>query len=207
MAYDNVAVYAPSEKIAHQITEAVVKSQKETARVWLGYKPKLHPCFVNVRIAKKPWAWTSYQRFGVVIDAEGTAEEIFSTIIPHEVAHTVIAEHFAFNPPQWLDEGIAVSHETKNRFQGKCGNIPFSHFFDIKGYPRDWEFYYGQCYSVTTHLVQRYGRDVTFEFARQGNSRGFSYSHSCRKYFDTSLQELEREWRVWQSAREPYEKG
>ncbi len=198
-----ITVDAPSRELSVRVAEVVKQCQSETARAWLGFVPLPRPCFVSVKIAEKPWGWTSYGKFGTtVIDAAGTEEELFSVTLPHEVAHSVIDAHIDFDVPQWLHEGVAISQEKNrpSRFKGKCGNMPFGRFFSLEEYPPDWEPYYGQCHSVTAHLVSEYGRDATFAFARQGiTHRG--YPAACLNVFGITLKELERDWKRTASNR------
>jgi hypothetical protein len=200
------AVVAPSKDMAKRVTEEANKYQAATERVWTGQSPPPHPCIISIKITNKPWGWTTYPEFGglgiLVIDAEGTEEEIFDVILPHEVAHTVIASYFGFDIPRWLDEGVATSMEKKSlsRLDGKWGNTPLSDFFPIYDYPKDWKPFYGQCHSVTKYLVETYGRDATYRFASQGIGRT-GYARASHINFHISLKGLDREWRIWHAKR------
>lgn len=206
MIFGNIIVNAPSDELASQVAYTVRRSHTNVSRVWLGNVPRLYPYIINVGVSREAKAWIRHSRYGNVIKAEGPTDELIHSIIPHEVAHAAIATQFNFKTPKWFGEGVAVSQERDglSRLRGECSKRPFMNLFTLDEYPKDWRPYYGQCFSVTNYLVERFGRFSTLEFVRQGISRGVGYTASCRDVFQTTLEELYYGWREWHNGRKRF---
>ena len=68
------------------------------------------------RFASAPAARTSFvfdqgQVFGWTMTIQGSLERILDSVLPHEVTHTVFADHFRRPLPRWADEGACTTVE------------------------------------------------------------------------------------------------
>src|SRR5262249_29161234 len=116
----NFAVTAPSRRVARQVAEAAEQHRKDVALLWLDRElPRWpQPCRVKVKLTLgSPASATSFQfadgRMMKVQDMllEGPLSRIVDNRLPHEVTHTVFADHFRRPVPRWADEGAAVLSE------------------------------------------------------------------------------------------------
>ena len=111
----NFTVRAKSAEVARQVGEAAERYRKKFALLWLGKEmPKWgQPCSLRVTVTTKGSGGATEFTFdrGSILSQnmhiEGPLERLLSSVLPHEVAHTVFAYHFRQPLPRWADEGGA----------------------------------------------------------------------------------------------------
>ena len=112
----NFFVNAPTLEVARQVAEAAEKHRDELGLAWLGQKmpPWPNPCPLSVHLTMEPPCGATSFQFGegrVVsqkMEIRGPLDRLFASVLPHEIAHTVLAHHFGKPVPRWADEGAAV---------------------------------------------------------------------------------------------------
>src|SRR5213076_2444154 len=93
--------------------------------------PCSEPCPLHVKVTfgGAGGATTFNFDFGHVwrtMQIEGSLDRLLSSVLPHEVTHTVFAHHFRCPVPRWADEGGAVLSEDdveRNRHDQLCRQI------------------------------------------------------------------------------------
>lgn len=138
--------------------------------------------------------------------------EMFSEILPHEIAHLVLwdlLEERAVNAPIWFEEGVAQLAEQGKRQVvqemmlpvAAAGNhIPFNVFKDLKiaELTDDVQvsLFYAQSLSVVIFLIEKYGQDAFYRLSkelRDGRSFEEALARSYGGIF-SSMEELENRW-------------
>jgi hypothetical protein len=138
------------------------------------------------------------------MNIEGSLERLVNSVLPHEVTHTVFANHFRCPVPRWADEGGAVLSEDepeRNRHDMLCRQIlntpgramPLRRLFGLKEYPNDVMALYAQGYSVSNFLVSNGGRPNFLNFVAHGMQNGWD-SAAMSFYHYRSVEELEQAW-------------
>jgi hypothetical protein len=151
------------------------------------------------------------------IDAEGgrvlgrhiylhsATAEMLRCILPHEVTHSVIADHFGRRIPRWADEGMAVLTEPRDRITGHLRLLPRwrdeglvvspRQLFDMGDYPppHAWGSFYAQSVSLVQFLSQEKGPQTFAHFLRDGLKDG--YAPALERYYGWDFGELDRRWR------------
>ncbi|MDB5387958.1 MAG: hypothetical protein JWM11_3604, partial [Planctomycetaceae bacterium] len=153
----NFVVTAPTPEMAKQIAKEAELFRYKLALEWLG-KPLPNwkaPCTVNVKVGQigAGGATTFIFNAGGVSDfkmnIQGPLERILDSVLPHEINHTIFAEHFRRPMPRWADEGAAtfVEDESERRRQmllamdvlKTARRIPLRNLLSIMDYPRDMQ--------------------------------------------------------------------
>jgi len=94
---------------------------------------------------------------------QGSKEKLCSSVIPHEVMHTISASTFRKPLPRWIDEGVSSTiedseetskyHRNEIEFLKTGRGIPFSVMMNMKDYPEDVMPLYTQGESATYYLI------------------------------------------------------
>jgi hypothetical protein len=124
-------------------------------------------------------------------------------VIPHEVTHTVLADHFRGPLPRWADEGMSVlseSDEEQARYMrltwetlNAGAGLQLKVLFAARDYPRNVMGFFAQSYSVTKFLVDRKDRPTFVKFVADGMKAGWEPAAKTHYGF-ASLNELEGAW-------------
>jgi hypothetical protein len=219
----NFAVEAPTERIACLVAAAAERERKARAVAWLGKElpPWPERCPIKVRITKRPPGGASTFTFdrGKVLSremhVEGPLEAVLSGVLPHEVTHTIFADHFGTPVPRWADEGGALLSEDdreRKRWTLLASEIlgeprraiPLHRLLPMKGYPNDVITLYAQGYSLTAFLVARKDRKTFLAFLKDGMKGDWDKAvHTHYGFRD--VKELEREWTAKAGVRPPRE--
>lgn len=220
----NFVVEAPTPELAKKFGEMAEFYRKEKALEWLGKEMpawgKKCPLQVQVTMGAAGGATTftfgseggrsvvSSQR----MEIRGEAKQLLNSVLPHEVTHTVLAQHFGRPVPRWADEGGSVlsendeerfSHDVRCRELLNAGRgIRLRVLFRMTEYPRDMIVLYAQGYSVSAYLVEkggggREGRGKLLAFLAGGMNGNTpeSWNDSARKVFGyESVDALEESW-------------
>ena len=213
----NFVVTAPTPEIARQIVQQAEIFRHKLAVEWLG-KPLptwRYPCTVNVTVGQigAGGATTFVFRGDTVGDfkmnIQGPLDRILDSVLPHEINHTIFAEHFRRPMPRWADEGAAtfVEDESERRRQMLLAmqvlktnrRIPLRSLLGIMDYPKDMQdvlHLYAEGYVLVELLIQSGGRGKFLNFLKSANTDGWDralYDH----YGHRGVDFLEKDWNQW----------
>ena len=175
----NFAVTAPTAELAKKFGDQAEYYRREKAVEWLGREmpPWSRKCPLRVDITMDSAGGATTFTFGsdggrsVVtsqsMEIKGNVKQLLNSVLPHEITHTVLAQHFGRPVPRWADEGGSVlsendeerySHDVRCRelLNGGRG-IQLRVLFKMTEYPKDMIVLYAQGYSITAYLVERGG--------------------------------------------------
>jgi hypothetical protein len=139
------------------------------------------------------------------IDLDCDNPDLLPAVLPHEVTHIVLWSWFGQKGlPQWVNEGIAVLTEPRDRIERHLRNLPrhrnqgelfaLEKLMNSREYP-DRHFlgaFYAQSVSLVDFLARTKGPETFARFVREGTRWGFD--SASKRYYGWSLDELEREW-------------
>jgi RNA polymerase sigma factor (sigma-70 family) len=216
----NFEVTAPTGRVARLIAEAAERHRKEQAVLWLGEELPAwgKRCPIKIQITPEGCGGAttfSYGPGGVEsrnMRLEGSLERVLCAALPHEVTHTVLADHFAAPLPRWADEGAALMSEDEEERQRhnrlfrdtiiKEGRlIPLSRLLKITEYPDDVMALYAEGHSLAQFLVQRRDRKTFLAFVKQGVKGDWDVAAKERYGFD-DVKALEQAW-LEEARKEP----
>jgi hypothetical protein len=216
---ENFIVTAPTQELAEKFGQYAEHYRKEKAIDWLGHEMPRWPdkCPLKVQITVGRTGGATTFTFGVdsnrrpsVLSQEmkifGEVKQLITSVLPHEVTHTVLAHHFGQAVPRWADEGGSVlSENDEERFthdvrcreilnQGR--GIPLRHLFRMTEYPSDMIVVYAQGYSVCQFLIDQEGGKKKFlEFVGAGMRSGNrNWEEAVQMYGYASPDELQEAW-------------
>jgi RNA polymerase sigma factor (sigma-70 family) len=203
----NFRVTAPSQRIARLIADAAERARKETAIAWLGKElpARTSSCRIRVTLGTESGGATTFNfdtgKVMADMQVQGTLDRLLADVIPHEVTHVVMADHFGKPLPRWADEGIALlseSEEEQNRHTRLCaesadaGNLVHLKVLWVAlEYPKEVAAFYAESYWLTKTLVARRDRATFVNFVRLGMST--DWAAAAKDVYRASLDDLERE--------------
>ena len=138
--------------------------------------------------------------------------EIFSSILPHEIAHLILWDLLATTAvkiPVWYEEGVAQLEEQDKKQQVKealrpvivAGKyIPFNVFNTVTPSElKDKEqvsLYYAQSLSVVVFLIEKYGQDAFYRLSKELRDGHPFEAALVRAYSGifSSMTDLEHRW-------------
>lgn len=181
----NFTVTAADPDVARQVGDQAEACRKRHSIAWLGTDlPKWSaPCPVTVRVGQignggaTNFDFAQGQVIGWSMTVQGTREKIISTVIPHEVLHTILACHFRRGIPRWADEGAATYEEDADEKRrqkalaaevvGTQEQIPIRQLLNLQEYPQDPRkvlVLYAQGFYITEYLIDQKGRHTFVKF-------------------------------------------
>jgi hypothetical protein len=218
----NFVVEAPTQAIAERAGQWAEYYRKQKAQEWLGREmaPWPQPCPLRLTVTMNGSGGATSFIFdqGRILERnmhiEGSLDRLIASVLPHEVTHTVFAEHFRQPVPRWADEGGSVLSEDdleRRRHDQLVRDILRSGrqmrlrtLFNLKDYPRDVMVLYAEGYSVTSYLVGLKGRGAFLGFVAHG-MRG-DWDGAARAYYGfNGVEQLEGAW--LQHLRNPQPQG
>lgn len=139
---------------------------------------------------------------------EGRDEVIVDDVIPHEVAHTVLASIVRRPIPRWLDEGIATlfEGESSHRRVRETAMYYLNHparawkRLDASEYPSDgesWAALYSTGYTTVEWMMARGGKDQLLSFVKDKRPP----SEKFHDYYGLTPRQAEQKWRSWMHGR------
>ncbi len=208
----NFVVYAPTPQIAQQVGQYAELYRREKAREWLGEEmpPWSQPCPLYVKVTMDgPTGATTFTFgpgtvLGMKMEIQGPLDRLLSSVLPHEITHTVLAHYFRCPVPRWADEGGSVlseddlERERHDRLTRQILNqgrqIPLRRLLSLKEYPRgEVHCLYAQGYSVTDYLVKRGNRQTFLQFIAYAMHHG--WDRAVQAYYGhRNIEELEGAW-------------
>jgi hypothetical protein len=215
----NFTVSAPTQELAQKFADAAEHFRVEKAREWLGRELPAwpRPCPLVVRVvmgdAGGATTFTFEQDQGGrsyvasrKMEIKGRLDQLLDSVLPHEITHTIFADHFGRPVPRWADEGGSVISENDEERQNhdiKCRQllnagraISLRVLFAMKEYPDDMIVTYAEGYSVSQYLIDQGGRKKFLDFVGLGMQRGNrNWEEAVREsYGFNSVNELEEKW-------------
>jgi hypothetical protein len=205
-------VEAPSAEMADRVARAAERLLTDLSRQWLGRElPEWsEPCPIIVTLGSEASRGsTSF----IFVDGriswqemrlEGSLDRILGGVLPHEMGHVVLTQHFRRPFPRWADEGGATLGEgevERARYREQMRQllttpercIPLRDLFTLNRYPRDAFAFYQAGSSVSSYLVALGGRRKFLEFlavAMDGD-----WDAAVRRFYDfDTVEDLERSW-------------
>jgi hypothetical protein len=136
------------------------------------------------------------------MEMEGELERLLADVIPHEVTHCVLADHFRCPLPRWADEGISLMSESEEersrhlkvaRDTANAGKfIQIRALFASREYPKEVMGFFAQSYWVTKFLVEKKDRATFVTFVTDGMK---DWQIAAEKHYGfASLNDLETEF-------------
>jgi hypothetical protein len=173
---DNFSVDAPTAKLAKEFGDMAEFYRREKALAWTGQEMPQWPrrCPLEVKITPGSAGGATTFTFGsdggrsvvtsIRMEIRGEVRQLLNSVLPHEVTHTVLANHFGRPVPRWADEGGSVlsenedewfTHDIHCRELLNAGRgIRCRVLFQMADYPRDMIVLYAQGYSLSHYLVR-----------------------------------------------------
>jgi hypothetical protein len=207
----NFVVIAANPQVCQKVAEMAEKYRREKAIQWLGKEmPQWsEPCPLHVTVAMDgPRGETEFTfAFGRVnsqrMKIHGPLDRLLYSVLPHEITHTVFANHFKTPVPRWADEGGSVLSEDdleRDRHDklvrsilNKGQQIPMRTLLSLKEYPPQVMCLYAQGFSISDYLVKRSNRQHFLNFVGDGMQHG--WDAASKSYFGhNSVEELEQAW-------------
>jgi hypothetical protein len=216
VATRNFSVQGAQTELALAVAEHAERLRTSLAREWFGHPlPDWEsPCLIEVQALELPMRGTTtftFQRGQVCgwrMTLRGPPRTLLETLLPHEVAHVVLASHFRRAVPRWADEGLATQVEDPaelSRLRRMLDQslsagalMPLDQLLSVREYPDDPQalrVLYLQASSLTEFLLQagipRFLRFVDAAMQDQ-LAEGLTREYGLR-----DVAELERLWRAW----------
>jgi hypothetical protein len=215
----NFTVSAPTQELAEKFADAAEYFRVEKAREWLGRElptwPQRCPLVVRVNMGEAGGATTfTFNEDGSGrsfvgsrrMEIKGSVTQMLNSVLPHEITHTVFADHFGRPVPRWADEGGSVlsendeeriSHDIKARqLLNSNRAMKLRYLFALKDYPDDMIVVYAEGFSISQYLIDLGGRKKFLEFIGTGmqkNNR--NWEEAVREtYGVASIDALEQNW-------------
>jgi hypothetical protein len=143
------------------------------------------------------------------IDLHCDENSILAAVLPHETTHVVLAGNFGTQPvPRWVDEGIAVLTEPREKIDRHLRNLPRHHqenqlftlrsLIQMNDYPEPQRIgpFYAQSVSVVEFLAHEKDPQTFTQFVREGLRAG--YENALVRYYGLrTFEELEQRWRSY----------
>jgi hypothetical protein len=207
----NFLVEAATPEMAKHIGDWAEYYRKQKALEWLGQEmpPWGQPCPLQVKVSYNgsggatTFGFDQGSILSMKMEIEGTPERLTYSVLPHEVTHTVFANHFRCPVPRWADEGGSVlsedepernRHDTLVRQVLNSGrSIRLRTLLSLTQYPRDVMVLYAEGYSVTSFLVGKSSRPEFLNFVADGMRQGWDQALQAH-YRYRNVEELEQAW-------------
>jgi hypothetical protein len=210
----NFVVTAASDAVARVVAAAAEDARTQFADQWLGEELPAWDKPVQITVVEREHGGdgsVTYDRFrggvdNVRIVVRGPLDRIVEYLLPHEIAHVVLACSLQHPLPRWIDEGVALLSESQSQRTRQHKTVvqmltsetlmPLHEIFKIEEYPQDHRklvCFYASSYSLTEYLVAQGGRQRLLQFARDGGRIG--WEASLVRHYGGNLDELESAWR------------
>jgi len=142
--------------------------------------------------------------YGWVMHVQGSQKEIKNSVIPHEVAHTILASIRRKKTARWLDEGLASLFEDMSQIKPlrqsalKFYRHQYSVFrqLDNVHYPDDSvcvRALYATGFSFVEWLLVQKGKDVLWKFAVDKRKP----TEKFKSFYGVSLLDAQQDWEKW----------
>jgi RNA polymerase sigma factor (sigma-70 family) len=210
---DNFEVSAPSRRVAQIIADAAERSRKSEATRWLGKELPRWATRCKVHVKTGEDVIGSATAFGTEdgkvtsrdMNLQGPLDKLLASSIPHEITHTIFADHIGSLSPRWADEGAALmaeEDEEQSRHDAvlqqilgeKGGFIPLTELLPLADYPKNVMALYAEGFSLTRFLVERKDRKTFLDFVKHAMTNK-SWDEAAGKYYDfENVDKLQEAW-------------
>lgn len=209
----NFRVEAPTVEVAREIGEAAEQHRREQATLWLEKELPTwsQPCAIQVTITPSGGTGVcnfNFDRGQVVrqsITLRGCIERLRTAVLPHEVTHLILANHFGRSVARWADEGAASLAEPTPELAGRdqlfrdiAANpgrlMSLRRMLALMSYPEDLTAHYVSSYSLTKFLVKSGERAKFLAFVSAGMERNDWDAAVKAHYGYASVEQLEADW-------------
>jgi hypothetical protein len=219
--------HATTEAQAARAARLAEAARTALANKWFGSVPPkwaprcdiyLHPTVVGyTRAAKVATSHPGHSSIGMDpktgeiasrrIDLRLDDVNLWTSTLPHEVTHVVLAGHFGKNQhlPRWADEGLAVLSEARARPALYTQMLPDARreaqlfrvevLIKLDDYPdaKKVPLFYAQSISLVDFLVKKAGPVTFTKFIREGLASG--YEPAMKKHYGyATFAEMEQDW-------------
>ncbi|MDR2761937.1 MAG: hypothetical protein LBB88_05000 [Planctomycetaceae bacterium] len=215
---------AQTPEQARKFCNAAEKYRHELAILWLGKElpnwSEKYPITTRVGNNLGAGGATTFVFHENYVHGEmniqGSEQRIIDSVLPHEISHTIFANHFQTPVPRWLDEGAATCvehHSEKENYRNmiryflqkdvqKC--LPFNRMVALKEYPDDVMPFYAQGYSVSEYLITIGGYKLLIKFAETAIQTN-DWNYALQKHYGIpNLGELQKNyWLEWVAIGSP----
>lgn len=143
------------------------------------------------------------RRIDLLIDDQGELKAL-----PHELTHVVVADYFGVKqPPPWLDEGIAILADTREKqllHERDCREaiaagtaLSLDELLQLQQLtsPEQFAAFYGQSATLVQMLVEQQRPATLIKFALESTETSFEIALS-RHYNIDNTRELEKRWKT-----------
>lgn len=209
----NFVVTGTTVRTAIRLAERAEKCRTELAKQWLGKElpdwPT--PCRLEVCLNQSRLSGLSTFDFNapaaawapVRVCLAGDLDGIMANCLPHEITHTILADHFRRPVPRWADEGTSIldeSEQVRQRFDRMTREFGvrwqlyrLDHLFAMRDYPPRVDVLYAQGFSVARFLVNRKDRPTFLAFLRGGMDGDWAAA-AKRDYGFDSIEQMQETW-------------
>lgn len=218
-----------SREVAIAILEEAETRRRDLALEWFGreFPDWPRPCPISVKgLTSSGGGATSLGFDGTGpagMSLDGRPDKLVADVVPHEVFHTLHADHYRQPLPRWLEEGMATlveSEEAQSRQRAfliaevlkKGRGIPFATMVKHNGsvvasspdptqmYGPDVLAFYAQAFSACDYLLQLGDRENLVAFAGDYAKRGGA---AFDRYGMNGLGQFQTTWLEWVKAGSP----
>jgi hypothetical protein len=210
----NFLVHAPTPQIAQQVGQYAEHYRKQKAIEWLGYEMPTwpQPCPLHVHVTMEGPSGATTFLFGpqgatsMRMDIRGPLDRLLSSVLPHEVTHTVFAHYFKRAVPRWADEGGSVLSEDDIELDrhdklvrsilNRGQQYRLRNLMTLKDYPDQRDrvvCLYAQGFSLAHYLVHISDKQTYLRFVAHGMARGWDSAVQTH-YRMRNVEELEGAW-------------
>jgi len=207
----NFIVINPDPQVCQLVGQWAEHYRKEKATQWLGREMPTwpEPCPLRVSVSMEGPSGETEFTFGLGrvtsqrMQIRGPLERLIHSVLPHEITHTIFADHFKTPVPRWADEGGSVLSEDDTErdrhdkmvrsILNQGQQIPMRKLFQMKQYPPQVMCLYAQGYSMADYLVKRSNKQHFLNFV--GHGMQYGWDQATKSYFgQNNVEELEQAW-------------
>jgi hypothetical protein len=209
----NFTVTAPTHRLARLVAEEAERQRKALAVRWLGKElhPWPNPCAIEIKFSVSggsggatTFSFVNGEVRSRNMQLEGSLDKILGSLLPHEVTHTILADHFRGPIPRWADEGAAILAEdteeqkrhdqhTRKILDTPGRVMPLEWLMKLTDFPPDVMVLYAEGYSLTRFLVERKDHKTFLAFVKQGMTS--DWDEAVKDHFGlANVRELEAVW-------------
>ncbi|MFO0809195.1 MAG: RNA polymerase sigma factor [Gemmataceae bacterium] len=210
----NFVVTGPTSELARRFVDEAERQRRNIALLWLGKEmpdwPRPCPLHVSPKVSGAGGnTKLNYDFQGgyevLSMQVEGETERMLQSVLPHEVAHTVLAHYFRYPVPRWADEGAALQSEddrdrrmhdrvVRDYLNGRKA-VALRRLFALKDYTEveNVMVVYAQSYSVTRFLLTTKDRPTFLRFVGDGMKGDWDAASRTHYGFET-VEALEAAW-------------
>ena len=214
----NFVVTAQSPAVAEKMAKRAEFLREDLARFWLG-KPLpnwFKRCSIKIVLNNgEPGGQTNFifnrgEVYGWDMEAYGSEDGIYESVLPHEITHTILASYFRTPVPRWADEGAATFTEGPSerakyqnmlqKFLRNKQGIPIDQLMLMTEYPKNPLPLYAQGSSLAEFMIRQRGPLVFVLFVEQSMKEGASLTALVREHYGyESMRALHNDWVAWVS--------